>query len=129
MHRTGAWIASRYIHREEAIRDLKNHRFGSELRYTRNKRPERLESLLLVVVHATLILWLLGPAATDRHWGRCVQANTDRRRPVLSTVFLGQELCRNHPYKVRFAELFEAPKRLTLLARLPQLTAETRVTR
>ena len=97
---------------EETIRDLKSHRFGFALRYARTKR---LEALLLVAALATLILWLLGLAATDRQWVRHFQANTERRRPVLSTVFLGQELWRNHRFKVRLAELFDALKRLKFL--------------
>ena len=97
---------------EETIRDLKSHRFGFALRYARTKRPERLEALLLVAALATLILWLLGLAAAERQWIRHFQANTERRRPVLSTVFLGQELWRNHRFKVRLAELFDALKRL-----------------
>ena len=100
---------------EETIRDLKSHRFGFALRYARTKRPERLEALLLVAALATLILWLLGLAAADRQWARHFQANTERHRPVLSTVFLGQELWRNHRFKVRLAELFDALKRLRLL--------------
>ena len=100
---------------EETIRDLKSHRFGFALRYARTKRPERLEALLLVAALATLILWLLGLAAADRQWVRHFQANTERRRPVLSTVFLGQELWRNHRFKVRLGELFDALKRLKLL--------------
>ena len=100
---------------EETIRDLKNHRFGFALRYARTKRPERLEALLLVAALATLILWLLGLAAADRQWVRHFHANTERRRPVLSTVFLGQQLWRSHRFKVRLAELFDALKRLKLL--------------
>ena len=100
---------------EETIRDLKSRRFGFALRYAQTKRPERLEALLLVAALATLILWLLGLAATDRQWIRHFQANTERRRPVLSTVFLGQELWRNHRLNVRLAELFDALKRLKLL--------------
>ena len=79
------------------------------------KRPERLETLLLVVALATLNLWLLGLAATDRHCVRRFQANTERQRPVHSTVFLGQELWRKHRYKVRLVKLFEALKRRKLL--------------
>ena len=100
---------------EETIRDLKSHRFGFALRYARTKRPERLEALLLIVALATLILWLLGLAASDRQWSRHFQANTERRRKVLSTVFLGQELWRNHRFKITLAELFDALKRLKLL--------------
>ena len=74
---------------EETIRDLKSHRFGFALRYARTKRPERLEALLLITALATFILWLLGLAASNRQWARHIQANTERRRTVLSTVFLG----------------------------------------
>jgi len=80
-----------------------------------NESPERLEALLLVAALASFILWLLGLAAAHRQWARHFQANTERRQPVLSTVFLGQELWRNHRFKVRIAELFDALKRLKLL--------------
>ena len=101
---------------EETIRDLKSHRFGFALRYARTKRPERLEALLLVAALATFLLWLLGLAASDRQWTRHFQANTERGRTVLSTVFLGQQMWRNHRFKVTLAELFAALKRLKLLA-------------
>ena len=71
--------------------------------------------MLLVAALATLILWLLGLAASDRQWSRHFQANTERRRKVLSTVFLGQELWRNHRFKVTVAELFDARKRFKRL--------------
>ena len=100
---------------EETIRDLKSHRFGFALRYARTKRAERLEALLLVAALASFLLWLLGLAAADRQWTRHFQANTERRRPVLSTVFLGQELWRNHRLNVTLAELFDSLKRLKLL--------------
>ena len=100
---------------EEIIRDLKSHRFGFALRYARTKRPERLEALLLVAALASFILWLLSLVGADRQWTRHFQANTERRRPVLSTVFLGQELWRNHWFNVTLAELFNALKRLKLL--------------
>ena len=97
---------------EETIRDLKNPRFGFALRYARTKRPGRLEALLLVAALATLILWLMGLAAAHRQWSRHFQANTERRRPVLSTVFLGHELWRNRRFKVTLPELLGALKHL-----------------
>ena len=114
----GARIKRIYAQRmqiEETIRDLKSHRFGFALRYARTKRAERLEALLLVAALASFLLWLLGLAAADRQWTRHFQANTERRRPVLSTVFLGQELWRNHRLNVTLAELFDSLKRLKLL--------------
>ena len=100
---------------EETIRDLKNPSFGFVLRYARTKRPERLEALLLVAALATLILWLMGLAAAHRQWIRHFQANTERRRPVLSTVFLGDELWRNRRFKATLPELLVALKHLKLL--------------
>ena len=108
-------IYAQRIEIEETIRDLKSHRWGFALRYARTKRCERLQALLLIAALATLILWLLGLAASERQWDRHFQANTERRRSVLSTVFLGQELWRNHRLKVTLAELFDALKRLKLL--------------
>ena len=100
---------------EETIRGLESHRFGFALRHARTKRPERPEALLLLAALASFILWLLGLAGADRQWVRHFQANTERRRPVLSTVFLGQELWRNHRFKVTLAELLDALKRFKLL--------------
>ena len=45
---------------DEAIRDLKSHRFGFALRHARTKRPERLEALLLVAALASFILLMRG---------------------------------------------------------------------
>jgi hypothetical protein len=90
---------------EETFRDLKSHRWGFALRYAQTKNPKRLEMLLLVAVLATFILWLLGLATKARQWERHFQANTERRRSVLSTVFLGRELLRNQRLKIGPREL------------------------
>lgn len=100
---------------EETFRDLKNHRWGFALRYARTARTERLEMLLLIAVLATLVLWLMGFAARARRWARRFQANTETKRPVLSTVFLGQELWRSDHLAVTCSELLDAFQRLSLL--------------
>ena len=71
--------------------------------------------MLLIAALATFILCLLGLAASWRQWVRHFQSNFERRRTILSTMFLGQELWRNHRFKVTLAELFDALKRLELL--------------
>ena len=114
----GARIKRIYAQRmqiKETIRDLKCYRSGFALRYARTKRPERLEALLLIAALATLILWLLGLAASERQWHRHFQANAERRRNVPSMMFGGQELWRNHRFKVTLTELFDALKRIELL--------------
>lgn len=77
---------------EETFRDVKNHRWGFGLRYARCNTAERLQSLLLIGTLATLVLWLVGLAGRAQDWTRRLQANTERKRTVLSTVFIGQQL-------------------------------------
>ena len=76
---------------EELFRDLKCHRWGFALRYARSLQAKRLEILLLVGTLATFVVWLAGIAvrAANQHW--CLQANTERRRPVLSIFFIGRQ--------------------------------------
>jgi len=77
---------------EETFRDLKCHRWEFGLRYARSYDPKRLEILLLLGTLATLVAWLVGLAARalQMHWH--FQANTERRRSVLSIFFIGRQL-------------------------------------
>ena len=90
---------------EETVRDLERHRFAFALRNARTKRPERLKALLPIAELAPSILWWLGFAAADRQCALYLLANTERRRPLLSTVFLDQQLWRNHRFKVSLVAL------------------------
>lgn len=114
----GALIKRAYARRmeiEETFRDLKSHRWGFALRYAQTKNPKRLEILLLIALLATFILWLLGLATKARRWERHFQANTERRRSVLSTVFLGREVLRNHRLTLTLGELAHSIRRLKSL--------------
>ena len=77
---------------EETLRDGKSHRFGFGLRYARSSSLHRIQVLLLLVALATLVLWLVGLAGRARNLARHLQANTVRRRLVLSTPFVGRLL-------------------------------------
>jgi hypothetical protein len=79
---------------EESFRDLKCHRWGFGLRYARCRDEGRLDVLLLIGTLAMLVVWLAGLAAQARGWDRQMQANTERRRTVLSAIFVGRELLR-----------------------------------
>ena len=94
---------------EEAFRDLKSHRWGFAARYARSSCMQRIEVLLLLSTLATFVLWLSGLATQSNHWAARFQANTERKRPVLSTVFLGWRAL--HAYNMR------CPKRDWQLAR------------
>lgn len=82
---------------EETFRDLKCHRWGFGLRYARCNDGRRLEILLLLGTLATLVTWLIGIAGRAMLWQRRLQANTERRREVLSTFFIGRQLL-HHPH-------------------------------
>jgi DDE family transposase len=77
---------------EETFRDVKCHRWGFGLRYARCRTAQRMEILLLIACLATFALWLVGLATLAQNRARHFQANTVRIRPVLSTVFIGQQV-------------------------------------
>jgi hypothetical protein len=94
---SGHRVAHLYAKRmqiEETFRDLKCHRWGFGLCYSQCHNTRRLEALLLLAALATLVVWLVGLAARALQLHRHLQANTEQRREVLSTFFIGRELLR-----------------------------------
>jgi hypothetical protein len=75
---------------EESYRDAKNHRWGWSFRDARATTDQRYMVLLLVASLAMLALTLVGQAAESRGWHRRYQANTIRKRRVLSLFVLGK---------------------------------------
>lgn len=78
---------------EEAFRDLKSVRFGLGFDQHRSRDAGRLAVLLLVAALALMLLWLLGSIARQRGLDRHYQANTVRKKPVLSVIYLGLRIC------------------------------------
>jgi len=77
---------------EESFRDLKSTRFGLSLELHLTYQVERLQVLLLIAALALMVAWLMGKATelTGQHWQ--YQANTTRKRKVLSTIFIGLKM-------------------------------------
>jgi len=77
---------------EESFRDVKSTRFGLSLELHLTWQVERLQVMLLMAHLALLVAWLLGKATelTGQHWQ--YQANTVRKRKVLSTIFIGLKI-------------------------------------
>ena len=100
---------------EQGIRDTKDTRWGFALRYARTRRAERMEVLLLVAALGALACWLAGLAAEAQDWGRHFQANTVRRRAVLSTVFLGRQVLTSLRLPLACRELRRSVTRLPAL--------------
>ena len=74
---------------EEMFRDAKNSRFGWSLAHTGTRCARRLEVLLLITALAILAVILIGAAAEEAGCTRFLQANTTRRRAVLSLFRIG----------------------------------------
>jgi hypothetical protein len=74
---------------EEMFRDAKNPRYGWSLEYAGTQSSERFEVLLLITTLAMLAVILVGAAADDAGCTRFLQANTNRRRAVLSLFRIG----------------------------------------
>jgi hypothetical protein len=77
---------------EESYRDTKNHRWGWALDQTRSRTNERLEILLLIAALAALVQLAVGCAGECEGLQRQFQANTERKRRVLSFFVLGRFL-------------------------------------
>ena len=112
-HRRGAGKAVKAIYAkrmgiEEAFRDVKNHRWGFALRYARSHSAHRVEILLLIATLAASVQWVMGLVAKAKRWERHFQANTERKRRVLSTVFIGNELMRSPRFKPKRIEIVNA---------------------
>lgn len=75
---------------EETFRDLKSHRFGWSFEDTRSASPQRLQVLLLIAAFAALVTILVGYSLERAGLHRLYQANTIRKRRVLSIFFLGK---------------------------------------
>lgn len=82
---------------EETFRDDKSHRYGWGLEYARCRRAPRIEVLLLLIALATTVAVIvaLHTIVTNQH--RQYQANSIRRRAVLSLVALGRRVLTREP--------------------------------
>lgn len=77
---------------EEAFRDIKSYRFGTGLELNLTRDRQRLQILMLIGMLATLVMWLLGTVVIMSGEARHYQANTEKKRRVLSALFLGQRV-------------------------------------
>ena len=107
---------------EEAFRDTKNAKLGMSLEFANSRSPERFDILLLIGALILYILWCIGFAAEQLNLHHSLQANTEKRRRVLSHIYLGREIVNDGRYIVDDAfiiwVLHELP---TLVIRLGSL--------
>jgi hypothetical protein len=80
----------------EDIHEIDTHpaayRHGFALRGNLDRHQDRIATLLLIAALAMLVLWIIGLVGIARGLSRALQANTECRRRVLSTFFIGVRL-------------------------------------
>lgn len=75
---------------EQNFRDDKNERWGFGMQFSRTISVQRITILLLLAAIATYILLLFGIVSESKELHRKFQANTVRKRRVLSLLTLGK---------------------------------------
>jgi hypothetical protein len=80
---------------EMTFRDQKCVRFGLGLDAIRSKKLDRARAYMLLAVLAHYTAYVIGEMADRAGFARNFQANTERRRRVLSVVRLGSEIIRS----------------------------------
>jgi hypothetical protein len=99
---------------EEAFRDIKSYRYGTGLELNLTRDQKRLQILMLIGMLATLVLWLLGTVVTISGEARYYQANTEKKRRVLSMLFLGLRVSSDRRVTVSDEQLAIAYDRLVI---------------
>jgi hypothetical protein len=90
---------------EHDFRDTKDPQWGIGLSYTRCKNVKRLENLLLIGAISRFIVWLIGLAAEYKKLHYDFQANTEKRKRVLSLIFLGLQVIRHASEKINYTDI------------------------
>lgn len=93
---------------EESFRDMKNSRFGFSLDEAKVSTKFRYENLILVGVFATFAVWLTGKVAELKNIHRQYQANTIKKRNVLSTFYLGSCVLKKQVLDIRRTDFKDA---------------------
>jgi hypothetical protein len=90
---------------EEAFRDTKSVRFGIGFELSLSRSVERLQILFMIAMIANVVLWILGMVAYLSGQYRHYQANTERERRVLSSVYLGLCVANDRRFSFSISEL------------------------
>ena len=85
---------------EGSFRDLKSSTYGLALQVSRSRTPKRFDILLLIALIVHLCEWWAGFLAQRKQWTKQFQANTTRRRRVLSIVRLGRDIIKRMKFEL-----------------------------
>ena len=97
---------------EEAFRDTKSIHYGLGYELGGTKCPKRLQILLLIAALAGLVLWILGTIAKTSGQERDYQANTVRKRDVLSVIYVGLRIAFDERFSMEEKDIIIAAQQL-----------------
>jgi hypothetical protein len=80
---------------EEGYRDMKSKLYGLGFNESESYKIRRIETLILVAVLAAMLLILIGAAAEQAGFARHFQANTIKKRRIISFQYLGLRMIAN----------------------------------
>lgn len=97
---------------EESFRDLKNTNNGLSLRHCRSYQKGRLNVALLIAAIAWFLLWLIGLIAKYKKLHHSFQANTVKKRNVLSSFTIGWQYLKRYGNQINCADYNLALKQM-----------------
>jgi len=95
-------IYSKRMQIEQNFRDDKSPRFGFSWRFSKSEGINRMSVLCLIACIATLVLWFIGFEGERRQLQYQFQANTIKKRRVLSFLTLSKNIIKHFPRKVTY---------------------------
>ena len=101
---------------EESFRDTKNAKLGISLSFANSRSVERFDNLLLIAALMLFILWCIGYAVSALKGDSALQANTEKKRRVLSYIYLGREVVDDRRYEPDEMVIVYVYSQLSLLA-------------
>ena len=100
---------------EESFRDLKSERYGLGFEVSCSRDTQRIAVLLMIAMLALLVAWIVGTCIEQAQLQRRYQANTERRRRVLSVIYLGRRGLRDPRLLLEQRQLKSANEHRALL--------------
>jgi hypothetical protein len=102
--KTAVNLYSQRMQIEENFRDTKNNKLGIGLECANSRSVERFDNLLLVAALILYLLWCIGSTAVMKKCHYSLQANTQKKRMVLSIITIGREIIDDDRYSIQLEE-------------------------
>jgi len=102
---TAVKLYSQRMQIEENFRDTKNNKLGIGLECANSRSVARFDNLLLVAALILYTLWCIGCTAVMKNLHYSLQANTQKKRRVLSIITIAREIIDDDRYFIPLEEV------------------------